>query len=407
MRHPSRLRRTLLKAGSAAGFGSILGLPLFAASPALAQALKMTMGIGLTNDGAPLVFAMQREKLLEKAMQELGLTADAEYLNFPVLLRMLQGLAAGQLDVGMLGSTPTIRNLALPNPAIPIANAGGGIKFPLQVPPGSPIKNLEGLKGKSVLTIVGSDLHLVLNLMLQAEFGTDDPKALGITVKNIQAFAELTRAQPGIDAVLSVEPAAQGAVNSGQLVNLLRNDGTTGPAYDGPEGKGEGHKIASFAKTPFAPEAYYPHRIWWVVREEFLQKNPKAVTALMIANQRACTLVTRMTPDAVIDMSAQDWNSDRAAQRPYVENILYRRRGWSWITEGDARTLVGLSKVKSIYQQELAPDLVKRTLAKAAPMAREAYEKTGRFPDATVFTDAKAGDIRGLPVWEIERWKTF
>jgi ABC-type nitrate/sulfonate/bicarbonate transport system substrate-binding protein len=407
MRHPSQLRRSLLKAGGAAGVGSILGLPLFAASPALAQALKMTMGIGLTNDGAPLVFAMQREKLLEKAMQELGLTAEVEYLNFPVLLRMLQGLAAGQLDVGMLGSTPTIRNLALPTPSIPIANAGGGIKFPLQVPPGSPIRNLQGLKGKSVLTIVGSDLHLVLNLMLQAEFGTDDPKALGITVKNIQAFAELTRAQPGIDAVLSVEPAAQGAVNSGQLVNLLRNDGTTGPAYDGPEGKGEGHRIASFAKTPFAPEAYYPHRIWWVVREEFLQKNPKAVTALMIANQRACTMVTKMTPDAVIDMSAQDWNSDRAAQRPYVENILYRRRGWSWITEGDARTLVGLSKVKSIYQQELTPDLVKKTLAKAAPLAREAYEKTGRFPEAAVFTDTKVSDIRGLPVWEMASWKTF
>ena len=141
---------------------------------------------------------------------------DAEYLNFPVLLRMLQGLAAGQLDIGMLGSTPTIRNLSQPNPAIPIAIAGGGIKFPLQVPPGSPIKKLDDLKGKTVLTIVGSDLHLVLNLMLQAQFGTDDPKALGITVKNIQAFAELTRAQPGIDAVLNVEPAAQGAVNSGR-----------------------------------------------------------------------------------------------------------------------------------------------------------------------------------------------
>ncbi|HJU21528.1 MAG TPA: hypothetical protein VJ891_03385 [Casimicrobiaceae bacterium] len=404
MRYPSRLRRTLLTAGAAAGVGTVLGLPLFAASPALAQALKISMGVGLTNDGAPLVFAMQRDKLLEKAAEELGLRIDADYLNFPVLLRMLQGLAAGQLDIGMLGSTPTIRNLALSTPAVPIAIAGGGIKFPLQVPPGSPIKNLEGLKGKSVLTIVGSDLHLVLNLMLQAQFGTDDPKALGITIKNIQAFAELTRAQPGIDAVLSVEPAAQGAVNSGQLVNLLRNDGTTGPAYDGPEGKGEGHRIASFAKTPFAPEAYYPHRIWWVAREEFLQKNPKAVTALMIANQRATEIVTKMSPDAVIDMSSQDWNSDRAAQRPYVENILYRRRGWSWITEGDARTLVGLSKVKSIYQQELPPDLVKRTLAKAAPLARDAYEKSGKFPADAGFTDKSAIDIRGLPVWEMDRW---
>ena len=50
----------------------------------------------------------------------------------------------------------------------------------------------------------------------------------------------------------------------------LLNDGTTGPAYDGPEGKGAGHKVTSFAKTPFHAEAYYPHRIWWVAREEFL-----------------------------------------------------------------------------------------------------------------------------------------
>src|SRR5215831_14074711 len=196
-------RRSVLGIGCA-GIGALLGLPLFRASPALAAALKITMGIGLTNDGAPLVFALQRDKLLDQAANELGLQVDSEYLNFPVLLRMLQGLAAGQLDIGMLGSTPTIRNLSLSNPAIPVAIAGGGIKFPLQVPPGSPIKNLDGLKGKAVLTIVGSDLHLVLNLMLQAQFGTDDPKALDITVKNIQAFAELTRAQPGIDAVLSV-----------------------------------------------------------------------------------------------------------------------------------------------------------------------------------------------------------
>jgi ABC-type nitrate/sulfonate/bicarbonate transport system substrate-binding protein len=398
----SRSRRIALKAG-AATFSTLLGLPLFRASPALAQALKMTLGIGLTNDGAPLVFAMQKEKLLEKAAEELGLKVDAEWLNFPVLLRMLQGLAAGQLEIGMLGSTPTIRNLALPNPAVPIGIAGGGIKFPLQVLPNSPIRNLDGLKGKSILTIVGSDLHLVLNLMLQAHFGTDDPKALGITVKNIQAFAELTRAAPGLDAVLSVEPAAQGAVNAGQWVNLLKNDGTTGPAYDGPEGKGEGHKIASFAKTPFAPEAYYPHRIWWVAREEFLRQNPKAVVALMVANERATRIVTKMTPDAVIDMSAQDWASDRAAQKPYVENILYRRRGWSWITEGDARTLVGLSKVKSIYQQELTPEVVKKTLRISAPLAKEAYERSGKAPDAAAFVE-KSIDVRGLPHWEIDRW---
>jgi len=243
--------------------------------------------------------------------------------------------------------------------------------------------------------------------MLAAHFGTDDAKTLGITVKNIQAFAELTRAQPGIDAVLNVEPAAQGAVNAGELVNLLLNDGTTGPAYDGPEGKGAGHKIASFAKTPFAPEAYYPHRIWWVARQQFLQQNPKAVVALLVANARATRLVTQMSADAVIDLASQDWFSDRVAQRPYVENILYRRRGWSWITEGDARTLVGLSRVKSIYQTALTGEGVKQLMRLAAPLAREAWERVGKDPAPKAFLDNTAIDMRGLPLWEIDRWTSL
>lgn len=387
-----------------AAYAALAATPLLRASPALAQAVKMQMGVGLTNDGAPQVFAMQRERLLEKAAGELGITLEADYLNFPVLLRMLQGLAAGQLDIGMLGSTPTIRNLAQPDPAVPLMLAGGGIKFPLQVPPGSPIKKLDDLRGKSILTIVGSDLHLVLNLMLRAHFGTDDPRQLGITVRNIQAFAELTRAQRGIDAVLNVEPAAAGAVNAGELVNLVLNDGTTGPAYDGPEGKGAGHKVASFERTPFHAEAYYPHRIWWVAREEFVARNPKAVVALMVAIHRATEITARMTPDQVIDLASQDWFSDRAAQRPYVENILYRRRGWSWITEGDARTLVGLSQVNSIFQAPVSAEVVTRVLRRSAPLAKQAWEAVGRTPGPEAFTQAGTPDLRGKPHWDIESW---
>jgi hypothetical protein len=258
-----------------------------------------------------------------------------------------------------------------------------------------------------VLTIVGSDLHLVLILMLQAQFGTGDTKKLGITVKNIQAITELARAGPGIDAVLGVEPEAQGAVDDGALVTLLRNDGTTGPAYDGPEGKGDGHVIASFAKTPFSPEAYYPHRIWWVVRQEFLKDHPKAVLALLVANARAVKTVKAMSPDAVIDVASKEWLSDRKAQRPYVENVLYRRRGWAWITEGDALTLPGLSQVSAIFDHPLAGSRVKDLLRLGAPLAKEAWERVDRDPAPAVFIDSKAADIRGLPIWEIDRWTTF
>lgn len=185
---------------------------------------------------------------------------------------------------------------------------------------------------------------------------------------------------------------------------MLLNDGTTGPAYDGPEGKGAGLKIASFAKTPFNAEAYYPHRIWWVAREEFLAKNPKAVVALMVAVHRATQITNKMTPDQVIDLASQDWFSDRAAQRPYVENILYRRRGWSWITEGDARTLVGSSQVKSIYQSALTAAGVTKVLKLSAPLAREAWERVAKEPGVDAFTRTDAGDLHGKPHWESNSW---
>jgi hypothetical protein len=64
----------------------------------------------------------------------------------------------------------------------------------------------------------------------------------------------------------------------------------------------------------------------------------------------------------------------------------------------DARSLVGLSQVKSIYQTALTGDGVKRVMALAAPLAREAWERVGKDPGADAFLDTKAIDVRGLPV---------
>ena len=402
--HPAITRRSLLN--GALGAAAFAALPLFRASPSLAQALKITLGVGLVNDGAPLVFQMQRARLLEAAAQELGLGAiETEYLNFPVLLRMLQGIAAGQLQFGMLGSTPTIRNLAQQQPAVPIAIAGGGLNFPLQVPPGSPIKNLDDLRGKTVLTIAASALQLTLAHMLKAHFGSDDFRALNITIRNVNAVTELGRPQPGVDAIVSLNPLADGAERAGDLVTILNNNGTTGAGYDGPEGRGAGHTIRSFRNAPFAPEAYYPHRIWWVVREDFLAQNPKAVEALLVANARAIEQLAAMNTDQVIDIASAQWMSTREAQRPYVEGILWRRRGWSWITEGDARTLIGLSQTRSIFQQAITADTVRRVMALGGPVSRAAWERVGMKPPAATFTDPAARDVRGRPVWEIDQWQ--
>lgn len=378
-------------------------LPIFHASPALAEALKLSMGVGLANEQAALILQLRREHLLEQAAKELGAgKLDVEYLNFPVLLRMLQGLAAGQLQFGNLGSTPCIRSLTSGDPAVPIGIIGGGNTFPLQVPPGSPIRNLDGLKGKSVLTILGSDLQLSFVRALEAHFGTADPKALGITIRNINALAELGRAPSGIDAVVSLDPLAGAAEQAGDLVTLLRNNGTTGPAYDGPEGKGEGHTIASFAKTPFAPEAYYPHRIWWVVRQEFLKSDPLAVTALLVATARATEKLVGMTPAEVVAIGGENWTGTKASQEAWISTVLWKTRGWNWITEPDVKTLVGLSTTKAIFQSELSAEKAKQIVGLGAQATKAAWEHVGRRP--ATFDQAGARDLRGKPTWEMGSW---
>ena len=290
-------RRGFLQGGAALGVGAGLGLAGPALWPRTAHAaVDMAFGVGIHTMGGPLVLKMQKEGMIEAAAAELGIDVKPDYQDFQALLRMLQGVAAGQLHYGMLGSTPNIRLLASPEPAVPIALAGGGLDFPIQVPVGSDIRNMEDLRGKTILTLVGSDLHLTLNNMLKAHFGTDDVKELGITVKNMTAITELFEVQPGVDAYLGFEPGSFGAQQRGVMTTLIRNDGTTGQHYDGPEGKGAGLELEWFKNAPYYPEGFYPHRIWWVIREDFLAENPDAVTAFLVAHHRAAVGAQRGEP---------------------------------------------------------------------------------------------------------------
>ena len=393
-------RRNLMKLATAGALA-----PLFRISPSFAQALKINIGTALSQEGGALVLRMQEQKLLEKAAQEIGLVGvETEYLQFTVLLRMLQGLVAGQLQLGMIGSTPLIRSLSGADPAVPIALAGGGNRFAIQVPKGSPIKNLEGLKGKTVLTIVGSDIHLTFARILDAQFGVKDPKELNINLRGINALTELGRPQSGVDAIVSMEPITLSAERTGELVTLLRNDGISGPAYDGPEGKGAGHKIAAFAKSEFAPEAYYPHRVWWVARQEFLKSDPKAVQAFLMANARAVEALAAMPPKEIVAKYGTHFPGGPEDQAEHIEHVLWRSRGWPWITEYDVRTLVGLSQTKALFPTPLDAKSVRNVVAMGADVSRAAWQATGSKPPRAAFDQKQKDDPRGKPVWELATW---
>lgn len=397
-------RRQFLTWSAGFGIGWALGIDQLLNDASAQSKLRMSFGMSLNTMGGPLVVQMQEGQMVERIAKKAGLGVTTEWLDFQALLQMLSAVAAGQLQFGMLGSTPNIRLLSTPNPAVPIALAGGGLDFPVQVTKDSPIRRVEDLKGKTVLTLVGSDLHLTFVNVLKAAFGTDDTKALNITVKNVTAVTELVRVQRGIDVYVGFDPMSRSAQEDGVLETLIHNNGTTGPHYDGPEGKGEGHELAFFKKSPFYPEAFYPHRIWWVVRQDFLAQHGDAVVAFLAANQMAATLLSKSSPEEIVKLVGDHWPGTPSAKAQVARQALWYRRGWTWITEGDARTLVGLSKVGAIFEKPLTGKQVKAAILNGTAVSRKAYEAAGSVPPANVFTDKKAKDVRGLPQWDANQW---
>lgn len=395
-------RREFIRSSAALGLMSA-----FMGGPARADQFTMPIGVGTHTNGGPLVVYMQEHGLIEAASKAAGIDIMPEFQDFQALLRMLQGVAAGQLQYGMLGSTPAIRLLATPNPAVPIAIAGGGLDFPIQVPTGSSIHNMEDLRGKTVLTIVGSDLHLQFANMLKAHFGTSNAAEVGITLRNITAVTELWEAHEGIDAIVGLNPGSFGAEERGVLATLMTNYGTTGAQYDGPEGKGAGHTLDWFKNAAFAPEAFYPHRIWWAVRQQFMEEMPDAVTAFLVANQQATAALSQMKPTEVTEIIGDHWPQSASvdARNAVVDVTLWYRRGWGWVTEGDARTLSGLSEEKEIFETPLSGKLITEILGRGADVTRAAYELVGQQPAMDVMTDPNAGDVRGLPQWRVADWQ--
>jgi ABC-type nitrate/sulfonate/bicarbonate transport system substrate-binding protein len=399
-------RRDFTLASGAVGLGAALGMAgLFAtARSAAAQARTVPIGVGLHTQGGPLVREMQSKELLERAGREMGLDLRAEYQDYQILLRMQQAVAAGQLQFAMFGNTPNIRMLATSRPTIPIALAGGTTEFHVQVAPNSSIKTFDDIRGKTILTIAGSDVHVMLLIMLRSRFGTDDLRQLGITLRGINAVTELWIQQPGVDVTIGFPPGSLDAEYAGQFRTLIYNNGRTGPAYDGPEGRGEGHQLSWFRNSPFYPEAFFPPRIWWAVREEFLNQNPQIVTAFLAAQQRAAAFIKQAGAQYAVGLIGEHWAGSVRAKLREVETILWFKRGWVWITEGDARALIGLSQVRQIFENPLDGARIKGLMGRAADVTRRAYEIAGRIPDTPVFTDPNATDQRGLPQWEAERW---
>ncbi|HVO87840.1 MAG TPA: PhnD/SsuA/transferrin family substrate-binding protein [Casimicrobiaceae bacterium] len=400
----SSRRRFMATAGAAS---------LALAAPAIVRAQRKTIKVSVGRQpwaagNSPVTQYMIANKTFEKYAADAGYDLTADYRDYPSALPMVEAFVSGNLDLGMWGNTPIVRLVAQNQPIQLLSVGEGHFRFVLATRKDSPIRNLADLKGKTVGALLGGDPYNVLSQWLRFELGNPDPRAFNITVINTPTQAQAATIPSGMDAAVLIYPAFLKANAEIGTVGIMNSFGYTESHYKGPAGEGAGILLPSVKKSPFYPDGYYLHRSFWIGTQKLVKDDPAIVTAFLQAQQDAVAKLATMDPGAVSDLSRKYWELPPELGAKVVGDEVLFKRGWCWPTEGDALALLETSKFMvegRMIPKPLAWAQVRDAFTQAAPAVRAAYDKSGRKPDAAQFESSQATDLRGAPVWEMQRWR--
>jgi ABC-type nitrate/sulfonate/bicarbonate transport system substrate-binding protein len=405
--HPSRgasRRRFITAAGAAT-------LALSAPAIVRAQGRKaMTVSVGRqpwAAGNSPVTAYMIANKTFERFAAEAGYDLTVDYRDYPSAAPMVEAFVSGNLNFGMWGNTPIVRLIAQTQPIQLLTVGEGHFRFVLATRKDSPIRNIADLKGKTVGALLGGDPYNVLSQMLRYELGNPDPKAFNITVVNTPTQAQAATIPTGMDAAIVIHPAFLKASKEIGTVGIMNSFGYTESHYKGPAGDGAGHLLASVKKSAFFPDGYYLHRSFWIGSPKLIQSDPGIVTAFVLAQQDAVAKLSKMNPGEVSQLSLKYWELPPELGAKVVEDDVLFKRGWVWPTEGDAAALLETSKSMvdgKLIAKPLTWSQVKGAFAEAAGPVKVAYEKSGSKPDLAQFQAKDTADLRGLPIWMMDRW---
>ena len=399
----STSRRVFVTAASA-----VLAAPAIVGAQSRRQ-VKVSIGRQPWAAGnSPITQYMINEKSFEKAAAASGYDLTVDWRDYPSALPMVEALVSNNLDIGLWGNTPIVRLIAQQQPLALLNTGEGHLRFLIGVRKDSPIRNVADLKGKTVGALLGGDPYNALSQILKYELGSGDPKAHGITVVNTPTQAQAAALPAGMDAAIVIHPAylkANAEIGTSAIVNSF---GYTEANYRGPAGEGAGKLLESVKQSPFFPDGFYLHRSFWIANPATIRNAPPVAVAFLIAQQEAVARLSAMNPADVSDLVSKYWALPREQGAEVVKDELAFKRGWCWSTEGDAAAILEVSKFMvegRLIEKPLAWSQVRDALRLAAPLQQEAYEKSGRKPDAAAFEAKDVQDLRGLPVWQLDQWK--
>jgi len=399
-------RRSLLLGGAGLAV-PLLGMPWVAKAQGGRSAAKVSVGrIPWSAFNSPLTQYMINNKLYEKRAAELGYDLTVDWRDYPTALPMVEAVVGNNLDLGMWGNTPIIRGISAKLPISLLVVGEGHLRLVLCTREGSPVRTIEDIKGKTVGALLGGDPYNALTQMLRWELGSANPRDHGIKIVNVPTLAQAAQVPTGLDAAIAVYPSYLAAQSTG-TVGIMNSFGYTENYYKGPAGDGEGHLLASVKKSPFYPDGYYLHRSFWLVNNGLLDRSPKLALAFVMAQQDALTALVAMQAGAVSQLVKEYWKLDPEQGAKVVNDDALEQRGWLWPTQGDARAVLETSKYLVDSKMIPAPltwAQVKGAFERTAPIVKEAYDRLGAKPAASEFSRTDVSDLRGRPVWEIDRW---
>jgi ABC-type nitrate/sulfonate/bicarbonate transport system substrate-binding protein len=404
---PNTNRRQLVLGGAAVAGTAALGMPAFVRAQGTRKPLKLSIGrIPWAAGNSPMTQYMINHKTMEKRAAELGYDLTIDWREYPTALPMVEAMVGNNLDIGMWGNTPITRGLASGLPISLLAVGEGHLRFLITVKKGSPIRNIQALRGKTVGVSLGGDPQSALFQLIRHELGVNDIKEAGIRFVNMPTHAQAASVPTGVDATCTISPAYLAAQASG-TVAIANSFGYTEEYYDGPAGKGAGILLPSVKKSPFFPDGYYLHRSFWIGRNGFIDQHPQAVVAFLMAQQEAVAALTAMDAGDVSQLVKDYWKLDAAQGAKVVKDDVLFSRGWSWPTENDARAVLETSKFMAenkVIEKPLQWAQVKASFNRTAPLVKQAYDRLGTKPAAAEFLRTDVADLRGRPVWDINQW---
>ena len=401
-------RRRIILGGAAALAGTALvGAPAIIHAQGSRRALKVSIGrIPWAAGNSPMTQYMINNKMLEKRAAEFGYDLTVDWREYPTALPMVEAMVGNNLDMGMWGNTPIIRGLSTGLPISLMVVGEGHLRFLLTTRKDSPIRTVQDLRGKTIGVSLGGDPQSALFQMLRYEFGVTDIKETGIKFVNMPTHAQAASVPTGVDATCTIYPAYLAAQASG-TVAIANSFGYTEEHYEGPLGKGAGILMPSVKKSPFFPDGYYLHRSFWILRNALADQHPNVVLSFIIAQQEAVAALSAMDAGAVSQLVKDYWKLDAVQGAKVVKDDVLFSRGWSWPTENDARAVLESSKYmveNKVIEKPLSWTQIKGAFQRTAPLVKQAYDKLGAKPALTEFLRTDTPDLRGRPVWEMDKW---